>query len=222
MGACRAAARPRRSAWPWIVAFVIVVALAVAAWFAGEAIAEDRRDQDHPRPGHHQPRAARRSGRARWTSRRDAPAADRRQPRRGRSPRRTCRSSPSGDVTVTAHERSRSAGASWKRGRDGHPPTTKQLRDLMSTVDGFPADSSGLDRPGRRDVDRALAVRRQASRSAVALTPAPRGDLVLTPASLQLAGAEITADGLRQRSAGSPTSCCGTGPSASPSTSPPG
>jgi hypothetical protein len=31
--------RRRRGAWPWIIAFVIVAGLAVAAWFAAEAIA---------------------------------------------------------------------------------------------------------------------------------------------------------------------------------------
>ena len=33
--------RRRRRAWPWLVAFAIVVGLAVVAWFAGEAIAKD-------------------------------------------------------------------------------------------------------------------------------------------------------------------------------------
>ena len=32
---------PRRRVWPWIVAFAIVVVLAVVAWFDAETIARD-------------------------------------------------------------------------------------------------------------------------------------------------------------------------------------
>lgn len=31
----------RRPVWPWLVAFGVVLALAIAAWFVGEAIAKD-------------------------------------------------------------------------------------------------------------------------------------------------------------------------------------
>src|SRR6478609_1850844 len=36
-----AAPKRRRRAWPWIVALIVVVGLAVAAWFAGEWIARE-------------------------------------------------------------------------------------------------------------------------------------------------------------------------------------
>ena len=62
MGATPEPARRRRRAWPWIVAFAIVVGLAVVAWFAGEAIARDVVTEDDPRPGRHPARAARRPG----------------------------------------------------------------------------------------------------------------------------------------------------------------
>ncbi len=74
--------------------------------------------------------------------------------------------------------------------------TEEQLRTLMSTVEDFPADSLGLAAP---DVTMStelsvFGVSHPRERLAHASAPST-GDLVLTPASLQLAGAEITADG---------------------------
>ncbi len=72
----------------------------------------------------------------------------------------------------------------------------EQLRTLLSTVQEFPTDSLGLDEP---DVTIAteLSLFGVALPIGVALTPsAVDGDIVLTPASLQVAGSEITAEAL--------------------------
>ncbi len=74
-----------------------------------------------------------------------------------------------------------------------------QLRDLMSTVDGFPADSLGLADPNVT-IATELKLLGVGFPVGVALTPsAAEGDIVLTPAGLQLAGAEISAADLKDR-----------------------
>ena len=74
-----------------------------------------------------------------------------------------------------------------------------QLRDLMSTVDGFPAESLGLAAPNVT-IATELKLLGVGFPVGVALTPsAAEGDIVLTPAGLQLAGAEISAADLKDR-----------------------
>lgn len=79
---------------------------------------------------------------------------------------------------------------------------TAQLRALLARIDGFPADTVGLAAPDLTvTVD--LAVLGQSVPIGVALTPAARdGELVLTPAALQLGGVGITADDVRRRFGG--------------------
>jgi hypothetical protein len=74
-----------------------------------------------------------------------------------------------------------------------------ELRTLLSTVDGFPADTVGL-----ADPDITMSVELQffalTFPVGVALTPsAVDGDIVLSPASLQLGDAEVTAEELTDR-----------------------
>ena len=191
--------RPRRKVWPWVLGFGIVVGLAIAAWFAGEAIAKDLvtktiRDQvvtqfalpadqdvEVTVPGAMIPQLISGSLGEVVIASDDVPLE-----------------SFTGDVMVTAHDVPIGGG---EMGSAAATVTLdeQQLRTLMSTVDGFPADSLALDAP-----DIAMATELSLFGAeipvAVSLTPtAVDGDLVLSPASLQLAGAEITADGLRQQ-----------------------
>jgi hypothetical protein len=192
--------RRRRRAWPWIVAFAIVIGLAIAAWFAGEAIAKDLvtktiREQvitqlslpadqaiqvDVPGPMIPQLIVGT-LGEVTITSE-DVPME-----------------SFVGDVTVTAQDIPIRGGGEMGSAAATVVLTEEQLRTLMSTVEDFPADSLGLAAP---DVTMSteVSVFGVGIPVSVSLTPsAVDGDLVLTPASLQLAGAEITAEDLSDR-----------------------
>jgi hypothetical protein len=197
--AVEAPRRRRRRAWPWILAFAIVAALAIAAWFAGEAIARGLvtktiRDQvvkqlALPADQHVQV---------------DVPGAIIPQLITGTLGEVTIASddvsldSFTGDVVVTAHD------VPIRGGEMGGAAATvtldqEQLRSLMSTVDGFPAETLGLEAPNVT-MSTKLALFGVSFPVGVALTPsAVDGDLVLSPDSLQLAGASITAADLRSR-----------------------
>ncbi len=194
--------RRRRRVWPWIIAGVIVVGLAIVAWFAGEAIARNLvtttiRDQvvtqlalpadqevqvDVPGPIIPQLIAGT-LGEVRIASE-DVPME-----------------SFVGDVAVVAHD------VPITGGEMGSAAATvildeEQLRTLMSTVDGFPADSLALAAPDVT-ISTELSLFGIAFPIGVALTPsAVDADLVLSPASLQVAGATVTAEGLRQQFGG--------------------
>jgi hypothetical protein len=104
-----------------------------------------------------------------------------------------------GDVTVHAEDIPIRGGGEMGTGTATVVLTEEQVRTLMATVDGFPVDSLGLDAP---DVTMSteLSVFGVSIPVGAALTPsAVEGDLVLTPASLQLAGNEIGAEDLRDR-----------------------
>lgn len=77
-----------------------------------------------------------------------------------------------------------------------------QLRALMGSVDGFPADTLGLAAPDVT-ISYPLQVLGAEFVVGVALQPsAAEGDLVLTPSSFRLGDAEISADALRDRFGG--------------------
>ncbi len=74
-----------------------------------------------------------------------------------------------------------------------------QLKGLLSGIDGLPVDSVALAAPNVT-MTFPLTVLGVSVPVGVALTPgASGGELVLTPVSLQIAGAQVTADALRQR-----------------------
>lgn len=74
-----------------------------------------------------------------------------------------------------------------------------QLRTLLGTVDGFPSDAVGIDDPNVT-ASMAIDVVGASVDVGVALTPSvSAGDLVLSPASVSLGGAEVTAQALRDR-----------------------
>ena len=193
------AAAPRRRVWPWLVAFGIVIVLAVVAWFAAEAIARQIvtgvvRDQVRSQlalPSEQPIEVA-------------IPGLIVPQLLGGALHEITIASDDVevgefvGDVSVTAQDvpvqggamGSASATVSLDEG---------QLRALVSTVEAFPAESLGIDAPALT-VSTDLQLFGVTVPVGVALTPsAADGDIVLTPTELQLAGTTVDADGLREQ-----------------------
>lgn len=197
------APKKRRRAWPWVLAFVIVGGLAVGAWFAGEWIARDIvtktiRDQvitqlalpadqevDVVVAGAVLPQLIRGSLDDVTVSSEDV-ALD----------------AFVGDVTVHAQDIAIRGDAAARAASATVVLDLEQLRTLLSTIEEFPADSLGLSEP---DVTMAteLSLFGATLPIGVALTPsAVDGDIVLSPASLQLAGNEITAAQLSEQFGG--------------------
>lgn len=190
---------PRRRVWPWIVAFGIVLVLAVVAWFAADAIARQIvtgvvRDQV-------------RSQLALPASQPiDVEIAGFVIPQLigGTLDELTVASEDVevgqfvGDVSVTAQ------GVPITGGALGGATATVtldegQLRGLFSTIEGFPAETLGIDAP-EVTMSMQLQLFGVGVPVGVALAPsAVDGDIVLTPASLQVAGAEVGADDLRSQ-----------------------
>lgn len=194
-------ARRRRHGWVWLVALLLVVGLAVAAWFLGEMIARDLvvktiRDQVITQlalPADQQvevvvdgavlPQVI--AGRLDdvTVSSDDVPLGD----------------AFMGDVTVHA------TGVQFRGEVAAQSATanvvldTEQLRALMATVEGFPAETLGLSEPNVT-TSTELEVFGARIPVGVGLTPtASEGDVVLTPETLQLGDAQIGADDLRDR-----------------------
>jgi len=193
----------RRRVWPWIVAFAIVAVLAVAAWFAAEAIARQIvtgvvREQVRTQlslPADQQIDV-------------EITGAVIPQLISGTIDDITIASDDvtfdgiTGDVAVTAHDvavrgRGEMSGATATVTLDA-----AQLRTLLASVEGFPADTVGLAAPNiTMSMD--LQLFGVEIPVGVALTPsAAAGDIVLTPVSLQLGGAEVTAEALRKQFGG--------------------
>lgn len=196
-----AASSPRRrGAWPWIVAFAIVAVLAVAAWFAAEAIARQIvsgvvRDQVRTQlamPADQQI---------------DVDIADAVIPQLigGSLDELTIASDDvtlgavTGDVTVTAQDVAVRGTGEMSGATATVSLDESQLQTLLATVEGFPSDTVGLAAPNvTMSLD--LQLFGVAIPVAVALTPtAAEGQIVLSPASLQLGGSEVTADALRDQ-----------------------
>ncbi|GAA1985843.1 DUF2993 domain-containing protein [Microbacterium pumilum] len=193
------APRRRHRVWPWIVGFVIVIGLAVVAWFAAEALAKNLvtktirdevvtqlslpadQDVDVEVAGAVIPQLIAGSF-GEITVASDDVVVD----------------SFSGDVVVTATD------VPIRGGELGGATATvtldeDQVRQLMSTVDGFPADSLGFAAPDLT-MQTELSLFGIAVPVGVSLTPsAVDGQLVLSPSSLQVAGATVTASGLQQQ-----------------------
>lgn len=190
-------AAPRRRVWPWLLAFGIVIALAVVAWFAGEAIARQIvtgvvRDQVRSQLAlpSDQPIDV------------EIPGALIPQLIGGTLGELTVASDDvevgrfTGDVSVTAQDVA-IRGDSMGGATATVTLDEEQLRGLVSTIEGFPADTLGIDAP-------AVTMRTELQLFGVgvpvgvALTPtAADGDIVLTPSSLEVAGADVGADALR-------------------------
>ncbi len=192
--------RKRRRAWPWILVIVIVAGLAVAAWFAGEWIAhgivtKTIRDQvvtqlslpadqevDVVVEGAVLPQLIRGSLDDVTVSSQDVALE-----------------AFVGDVTVRAQDVAIRGEGGAREASATVVLDVEQLRTLLATIPDFPTDSLGLAEP---DVTMTteLSLFGAALPIGIALTPtAVDGDIVLTPASLQLAGSEITAEQLSDR-----------------------
>ena len=190
----------RRRVWPWIVAFAIVAVLAVAAWFAADAIARQLITG-----------AVREGVRSQLSLPADQQidvelsGAVIPQLIGGSFDEVTIASDDvefggvTGDVTVDAHDVAAStdfamSGATAKVALDD-----AQLQTLLSSVDGFPADTVGIAAP---NITMALDLQLfgVAIPVGVALTPsAADGDIVLTPDTLDVGGSTVSADGLRDQ-----------------------
>lgn len=192
--------KPRRAMWPWLVAGAAVIVLAVVAWVAGEQIARNIlvntvREQvvtqlslpadqqiDVHVPGQVLPQLI-----------------------GGEIDEITIASDDvvfgelSGDVSVHA------TGVPVRGDRPMDAATATitldetQLTALLATIDGFPADTATLDAPA---IEISIDLQLFALTVPVGVTLVPSaagGDLVLTPSTLRVAGAEITAEALARQ-----------------------
>jgi hypothetical protein len=193
----------RRRAWPWIVAFAIVAVLAVAAWFAAEAIARQVvtgvvRDQVRTQLALPADQEI------------DVQVAGPVIPQLigGSLDELTIASDDvtfsgvTGDVTVTAQDVAVRGTGEMSGATATVSLDESQLQTLLATVEGFPSDTVGLAGPNvTMSVD--LQLFGVAIPVGVALTPtASEGQIILSPASLQLGGTEVTADALRDQFGG--------------------
>lgn len=191
---------PRRRVWPWLVAFAIVVVLAVVAWFAAEALARQIvtnvvRDQVRTQlslPASQQI---------------DVEIDGAVVPQLIGGTLGTLRVSSddvsldafTGDVAVVATDVPVRGGGDIGGATATIAVDEEQLRALLSTVDGFPADSLGLAAPNVT-ISTDLQLFGATIAVSAALAPsAAAGDIVLTPASVQIAGAQAEAEELRER-----------------------
>lgn len=191
---------PRRRVWPWLLAFGIVVVLAVVAWFVAEAIARDlvsRTVQEEIRqrlslPAGHEvdvdvqgvviPQLIGGTLGQVTASSEDVPVG-----------------SFEGDVTVTATDVPLREGVDMGGATATVSLDAAQLQALLSTIDGIPADTVALDEP-EVTMSTELQVFGVGFPVGVSLTPSVAdGDLVLTPTSFELAGARIDAAALSEQ-----------------------
>ncbi|MBW9093756.1 DUF2993 domain-containing protein [Microbacterium jejuense] len=197
---------PRRHrVWPWIVGFAIVAVLAVGAWFAAEAIArqivtgivQDQVRTQLSLPADQQidvdvagavlPQLIGGTIDDLTVSSDDVPLGD---------------TGVTGDVTVNA----RGIPVRGEPELSGATATVsldeQQLQTLLSSIDGFPADTVGLAQPNVT-MTLSLTLFGVQIPVGVALTPsAVDGDIVLTPASFTLGESQVTADALRAQFGG--------------------
>jgi len=193
------APRRKRKRWGWIIALLVAIAVGVAIWFVAEWAARTLvtstiqtevanrlslapEDVDVTVAGSVLPQLIGGSLEDVTVSSEDVALGP----------------SVTGDVTVHA------TGVPLRGGSaDGATATAsfdeEQLRALLSTVEGLPEETVSLAEP-----DVAMSIELNVFGLAipigVALAPsAVDGDIVLSPASLDLAGAEISADDLRSR-----------------------
>lgn len=192
------AAEPRRHRrWPWLIGLLLVVVLAFVAWFAGEQIARgiiERtiREQAITQlalPADQQidvdvaspvllPLLAGNIGAVRVASD-DVPLGD-----------------TSADIVVEAQDVPVRGDGDWSGAYATVTLDEQQLQDLLASVDGFPAATVELDAP---DVTATFELQALVTTVPVGVSLTPRaedGDIVLTPSTLRLGGAEISAEAI--------------------------
>jgi len=195
--------RRRHRGRRWLIALIVLVVLLVAAALAGEWLARDI----VPRAVKQQAVASRGVSDASSIDV-DIPGILLVQLVRGTIDEATV-SAPdlriddlSGSVAVTVRDLAFRGDPTISGGAASVTLDAAQLQALLGTVDGFPADAVGLADP---DVTASTEVRvfGAAIPIGIGLRPgAAAGDLVLTPDSLTLADAEVSADELRDRLGG--------------------
>lgn len=192
--------RRRRRVWPWIIAFVIVIGLAVAAWFIAEWIARG---------------LVERTIREQVVSALELPADQEMTVTVEGTVILQLISGTLDDITVSSDDiaigdvhgavtvQATGVDIRGDAGAEAASATVRldqtQVQALLSGVEGFPTDSLALVEP---DVTMSTELEffGLSVPIGVALTPTVAdGDLVLTPSQLQLAGADISADDLRDR-----------------------
>jgi hypothetical protein len=187
--------QPRR--WPWLVGLLIVVVLMFVAWFAGEQIARSIvertiREQAITQlalPADQQidvdvaspvllPLLAGNLGAVRVASD-DVPIGD-----------------TTADVVVEAQDVPIRGGGDWSGAYATVTLDEPQLQGLLESIDGFPATTVAIDQP---DVEATFELDALVTKVPVGVAFEPRaegGDLVLTPSSLRVAGAEVSAEAI--------------------------
>ena len=190
---------PRRRVWPWVVSIAVVVALIVGAWFAGEAIARDvvvgtvreevRTNLALPAD---QPIDV------------DVPGLIIPQLLGGRldEVRIAAEDVPVDQVVADIVVDAKDVPLGGGEVRDARATVRideEQLPNLLQGVDGFPLEEIGIDAPDIT-AQTELSVFGLAVPIALSLTPTvEEGMLVLSPASIEVAGAEVTADAVRRQ-----------------------
>ncbi len=193
--AASAPQRRRSRRWPWLIALLAVAALAVGAWFAGEYIARG---------------IVERTIREQIVSRLDVPAdqhidVDVRgqvlpQLIGGRLDEVTVSAADvrfgalTGDIQVHAAGVPIRGNAPLRSATATVRLDQTQVRTLLATVEGFPADAVTVEAP---DIVMSTQLKLFALSVpvGVSLTPsASNGDLVLTPRTLRVSGTEVSAD----------------------------
>ncbi|WP_425840998.1 DUF2993 domain-containing protein [Microbacterium sp. PA5] len=192
--------RRKRRRWPWLVSLVIVVALAIGAWFAGDAIARSIVEQ---------------TIRQQTITQLSLPA-DQQVDVQVDGPvllglivgslgevRVASDDVPLGrltaDISVLAQDVPIHGAGDWSGAYATATIDETQLQTLLATLEDFPADTVEIDAP-----DVAVTFELNALVTTVpvgvALTPrAENGELVLSPTSLRIADAEISAESIVQQ-----------------------
>lgn len=197
------APKKSRAGWVWLVGILVVAALAVAAWFIGEAIARD---------------VVTNTVRERFITELSLPTDQQvdvgvegavlPQLIGGTLNEITLASEDvtlgeiTGDVTLDATGIAIRGDAAAESASGTIALDTAQLQTLLSNVDGFPVETVGLAAPDVT-VSTEFSIFGAAVPLGIALTPsAADGDLILTPSALTLAGADIDASDLADRLGG--------------------
>jgi len=198
-GSSRPAARRKRR-WPWLVSLLIVIVLAIGAWFAGDAIARSIVEQ---------------TIRQQTITQLSLPA-DQQVDVEVDGPvllglivgslgevRVASDDVPLGrltaDVAVMAQDVPIHGAGDWSGAYATATLDETQLQALLATLEDFPADTVEIDAP-----DIAVTFQLNALVTTVpvgvALMPrAENGELILSPSSLRIADAEISAESIVQQ-----------------------
>lgn len=193
----------KRRVWPWIIALVVVLGLLVGAWFAGEWLARD---------------IVERTIRTQVVQQLDLPPDQVVDVEVGGavlpglivgeldevriSSDDVAFEAFAGDIDVVAREVPIRGGGDLGSASATVVLDETQLRALLAAVDGFPAETVGIDAP---EVTSTFELSLFGLVIPIGVgfdAAAEEGDIRLTPASLRLAEAVVSADDLRARFGG--------------------